>query len=80
MPEVALETLHEPVVAVATKVQLPIKVPPLFRSSIVTVALTFKLPTLNSGVESPVTLSVLDDPVSEAATKSGTLGVVFHIA
>ena len=54
--------------------------PPLLRNSMVTVALAFKLVALNSGVASPVTLSVFDEPVSDDATRSGTLGVVFHIA
>ena len=46
----------------------------------VTLAPTVRFETVNSGVESPVTLSVFEDPVSDDATRSGTLGVVFHIA
>jgi len=73
--------VHEPVVAVAINVQLPTNAPvEVFLSSIVTVAFGVRFAALNSGVWSPVLLSVLEDPVSELATRSGALAVEFQTA
>jgi hypothetical protein len=70
-PSARLSNLHDPVVAVATKVQLDVLLPDVAVTT--TAAPTCNPPTEISGLVSFVRLSVDEIPRSDAATRSGAL-------